>query len=128
MIISGQTQFYILLYSILAGVLTGVLFDLYRVIRGFQSSNKVVTFIEDVLFWIAASMIVFIFMLITNYAYISLYIYLYIGVGLFIYLKLVSHYFICIQHNIVKTLLKIIRISINIVLYPFELIFNIKRK
>ena len=47
-------QFNIVIYSILAGIITGVLFDIYRVIRGLNS-KKILTIIEDILFWILIS-------------------------------------------------------------------------
>lgn len=123
MIISLQNQFNLIIHSILAGMITGVLFDIYRIIRGFENPNRIITFIEDILFWFFAGILVFIFLVYTTYVYVGVYLYLYIASGLYIYLKLFSKYFIRIQHSVFKTIFSLVRITINILLYPIELIF-----
>ncbi|KOA18772.1 spore cortex protein YabQ [Clostridium homopropionicum DSM 5847] len=123
MIISLQNQFNLIIHSILAGIITGVLFDIYRIIRGFENPNRIITFIEDILFWFFAGILVFIFLVYTTYVYVGVYLYLYIALGLYIYLKVFSRYFIRIQHNVFKVSFSLVRITINILLYPIELIF-----
>ena len=61
-------QFSIILYALLAGILTGLMFDLYRIIRG-SKVPKVIIVVEDILFWGLAAMVVFAFLLYTNYFY-----------------------------------------------------------
>lgn len=122
MLISIETQFNLILYSILAGILTGILFDIYRLIRGFENPDRIVTFIEDILFWVFAGLLVFIFLLYTGYVYVGVHLYLYIALGLYIYLKLVSTRFLRIQYKFIKTLSRILRVTRNFLLYPLELI------
>lgn len=129
MLFSVSSQFNLLIFSLLAGILTGVLFDIYRVIRGFKVPNKIVTFIEDTLFWIFTSIIIFIFLLNTNFAYMRGYVYLSIAVGIILYIGLISKHFIKVQHKIIKIIAKFIRISFNLFIYPFNLLFyKLKRK
>jgi spore cortex biosynthesis protein YabQ len=124
-----STQFNLLVFSILAGVITGVLFDLYRVFRGLECPNRVITFIEDTLFWILTGIIVFIFLLSTNYAYMREYVYIAIAVGILLYMAFISKYFIKVQYKIIKTVTKFTRVIFNFLLYPIQLLFyNIKRK
>ena len=47
------------LYSIIAGILTGFLFDFYRTFRGFENIHKVLIIIEDILFWILLGILIF---------------------------------------------------------------------
>ena len=49
MLLNTGIQFSIIMYAILAGILTGAMFDLYRIIRG-SNVNKVIIAIEDILF------------------------------------------------------------------------------
>lgn len=124
-----STQFNLIVFSILAGVITGVLFDLYRVFRGLECPNKFVTFIEDTLFWILTGIIVFIFLLRTNYAYMREYVYIAIAAGILIYMVLISKYFIKVQYKVIRTVTKFIRISVNFLFYPLQLlVYSIKRK
>ena len=69
-------QFSIILYALLAGILTGAMFDLYRIIRG-SKIPKAIIVIEDILFWVLAAMIVFTFLLYTNYAFLGAYVYVF---------------------------------------------------
>ncbi|MCM8709563.1 spore cortex biosynthesis protein YabQ [Clostridium sp. SYSU_GA19001] len=129
MLFPVSVQLNILIFSILAGVLTGILFDLYRVFRGLENPNRIVTFIEDMLFWIFTGIVVFIFLLFTNYAYMRMYVYAAIGIGIIIYMEMISKIFIKVQYKLIKSIIKFIRITFNFLTYPIQLLFyNIKRK
>lgn len=129
MILSISDQLRLVIFSLIAGVITGILFDFYRLIRGFTNTNKIITFIEDTLFWIFAGIVVFIFLLYTNYAYIGMYVYMWIAVGIYLYLKSLSRVFLSCQHKLLRILGRIFRMVINIIIYPFQfIIYNIKRK
>ena len=129
MLSSFSTQFNLLFFSLLAGIITGVLFDLYRVFRGLENPNIVVTFIQDTLFWILTGIIVFIFLLSTNHAYMREYVYITIAAGVLLYMALLSKYFIKVQYKVIRITTKFIRITLNFVLYPLQLLFyTIKRK
>lgn len=122
MIISINKQLMLILLSIIAGLIIGGLYDIYRLIRGIESPNKVITFIEDILFWIFNALVVFIFLYIYEYAYIGFYLYLWIIAGLAIYLKLFSSFLIKVLYVVFKTIGKCLRILKNIILYPIEII------
>ena len=129
MVISMSQQFRLVIFSLIAGLITGVLFDSYRLIRGFSNVNRIITFIEDTLFWIFTSVVVFIFLLYTNYAYIGVYVYMCIGIGIYLYIKLLSRFFVSTQYKIFKVLGKILRVTKNFILYPFQfIIYSFKRK
>lgn len=129
MVISISQQFRLVIFSLAAGLITGMLFDSYRLIRGFSTVNKIITFIEDTLFWIFTSVVVFIFLLCTNYAYIGMYVYMCIAIGVYLYIKLISKFFISSQYRIFKALGKVLRIGKNFILYPFQfIIYSFKRK
>ena len=121
MLISIETQLNVLIYSIIAGMITGVLFDIYRMIRSFKNPKAILTFFSDIIFWVFSAFIIFLFLLYTNYAFMEIYIFLYIALGTYIYLKLLSRFFTYINNKIIKTLGVIIRILKNNITYPFEL-------
>ena len=129
MLISMSIQIKLVGFSIFAGAITGILFDIYRILRGFENPKKVLTFIEDTLFWIFTSLVVFVFLLFTNYAYMGIYVYMYIALGIYLYIKLISKMFIKVQFRIMKIGGKTLRITKNILMYPFDLAFyKIKSK
>ncbi|MDM8312001.1 MAG: spore cortex biosynthesis protein YabQ [Clostridium cadaveris] len=115
-------QVKIVIFSILAGVLTGIMFDLYRLYRGFTTS-KIVMIIEDILFWILATIVVFIFLLNTNYAFVSAYVYISIGMGILLYLRLFSKILRKFYYKTFRSIYKGIRVIGKQISYPFKLLF-----
>lgn len=109
-------------YSILAGVLTGIIFDFYRTFRGFENIHKLLIIIEDILFWILSGILIFIFLLYTNQAVIGLYVYLWMALGIYLYMKFISKIFTNVQYKLISNISKVIRILINIVVYPIKLV------
>lgn len=128
MLISSSTQMLILIAAFFAGINIGILFDIYRVIRGFSNPNIFVTFVEDILFWILSSILIFIFLLFTNFAFLSVYTYFYIFMGLYLYFKIASNSAIKYFHRFFYILMIIFRVSKNYLIYPVYLILKHKNK
>jgi spore cortex biosynthesis protein YabQ len=129
MVISLLMQSKLLIFSVLAGVLTGFLFDTYRIFRGFENIPQLLIIVEDILFWTLAAIVVFIFLLFTNYAFVGLYVYFLIALGIYIYMKLISRHFTSLQYIIIINFSRMIRIIINLVFYPFRLlIYSLSEK
>ncbi|GAA0694003.1 MULTISPECIES: spore cortex biosynthesis protein YabQ [Clostridium] len=122
MVLTMTLQVKIVIFSILAGVLTGIMFDLYRLYRGFTTS-KIVMIIEDILFWILATIVVFIFLLNTNYAFVSAYVYISIGMGILLYLRLFSKILRKFYYKTFRSIYKGIRVIGKQISYPFKLLF-----
>ena len=118
-----RVQLNIVIYSLLAGLLTGTFFDAYRVIRG-SNVNKIVMWIEDLLFWVLCAVIIFTFLLYFNYAFLGIYVYMFMFLSLLIYFKLVSNKIVKIEKIIKMELLKVIRIIFKNVIYPFKIILE----
>ncbi|MFT5875979.1 MAG: spore cortex biosynthesis protein YabQ [Clostridium sp.] len=131
MIISLMNQVKILIFGLLSGIITGVFFDIYRLIRGFQNPNKILTIIQDLLFWTLTSIVVFIFLMYTSEGYINFYVYLCLIIGVYVYLKLISRTFIKVQYKSLKFNGKVYRVVLNAILYPVDLLLyklKIKKK
>lgn len=124
MILSNLSQFNLLFYSFISGIITGILFDIYRVIRGLELPNKILGFIEDLLFWILSAIIIFIFLLYSNNAIMGIYVYLFISLGVYVYIRLLSKKLIYIEFRILTFFTKIIRITFNLIIYPIRILFN----
>lgn len=128
MLLKWNYQFIILLSSFLTGIIMGIMYDIYRVLRGLDNKNKIITAIEDVLFWIFASSIAFVFLLFTNYAILGPYAYMYIALGLYIHLRYVSKIMVRFNYRCYLALGKVLRIIINYAKYPFQLLLENKKK
>ena len=115
-------QFRIILYALLAGILTGLMFDLYRIIRG-NKIPKAIIVVEDILFWVLAAMSIFTFLLYTNYAFLGVYVYAFMLISLGLYMKFVSNRCIRFELEIVNGAGKMFRVIFKNVIYPFKIIF-----
>lgn len=122
MLLDTNIQFSIILYALLAGILTGLMFDLYRIIRG-SKVPKFIIAIEDTLFWILAAMIIFAFLLYTNYAFLGAYVYIFMLISLGLYMKFISNRCIRFELEVVNILSKVFRIIFKNIIYPFKIIF-----
>ena len=121
MLLEINMQFKIVIYSIMAGIITGILFDMYRIIRDLNS-KRIIAMIEDILFWVLAGMIIFTFLLYVNYAFLTPYVYIFIIISLLFYFKFISNYFYNTEKIIVNGICTIIRISIKNLIYPLKFI------
>ncbi|WP_133014604.1 spore cortex biosynthesis protein YabQ [Clostridium cuniculi] len=115
-------QFSIILYALLAGILTGLMFDLYRIIRG-SKIPKAIIVVEDTLFWVLAAMVIFTFLLYTNYAFLGVYVYAFMLISLGLYMKFVSNKCIRFELEVVNGLGKAFRVIFKNIIYPFKIIF-----
>jgi spore cortex biosynthesis protein YabQ len=123
MITSIATQIALITFSFLSGLLTGLIYDIYRLFGDFRTANKIIRFITDLLFWILTAVFVFIFLLYTNNGHVGFYVYIYIFFGIFVYNKLISKAYMNIQKSVVICIGKFFRIIKNRIFYLFALLF-----
>ena len=114
-------QINLVIYSLIGGVITGILFDIYRGIRGLNSI-KILTIIEDILFCILIALVVFTFLLYTNYAFLTPYVYIFIIIAILLYVKFISKYFYDSEMEISRLFYKTIRILLKNIWYPLKII------
>lgn len=113
-------QLDIIFYTFLSGVLVGILFDEYRIIRG-SNTIKIISIIEDILFWILTAIIIFIFLLYNSYAFLGMYVYVFIIISLNLYFKFISKYIIIVEKFIGKIIIKVLRVVFKHLIYPIKL-------
>ncbi|WP_294378772.1 spore cortex biosynthesis protein YabQ [uncultured Clostridium sp.] len=114
-------QLDIVIYSCIAGFILGILFDIYRIFRGF-STIKFITVIEDILFWLLSSLIIFSFLLYMNYAFLTLYVYIFMIITLGIYFRVFSRYFYDFEKKVVQKIYKALRIILKNIMYYFKIV------
>ena len=114
-------QISLVIYSLIGGFITGILFDIYRGIRGINSM-KILTIVEDILFSILIALIVFTFLLYTNYAFLTPYVYAFIIIAILFYFRYISKYFYTGEIVVAKLFYKLIRILLKNIWYPLKII------
>ncbi|NKF08058.1 spore cortex biosynthesis protein YabQ [Clostridium gasigenes] len=123
MLLPIRIQFDIVLYALLAGLLTGIMFDLYRIIRG-AKVPKFIVFIQDILFWSLAAVIVFTFLLYTNYAFLGAYVYIFMVISLLFYLRFISSLIFKVELIIIGKIRGVSRLIFKNIVYPIKLIYS----
>lgn len=114
-------QINLVIYSLVGGFIAGILFDIYRGIRGINSI-KILIIIEDILFCILIALIVFTFLLYTNYAFLTPYVYAFIIIAILLYFRFISKYFYVSEVVVFKIFCKSIRVLLKNVWYPLKII------
>ncbi len=116
-----QNQAYLFLVFSLTGVEIGILFDFFRILRRTIKTGNIVTYIQDILFWILTGILVLYNIWYFNNGEIRVYMFLGIIIGTLIYMLTLSNIF-------VKLFTKILSIIIKVLEIPFKTIITVFRK
>ena len=111
----AQNQAYLFLVFSLTGVAIGILFDFFRILRRSIKTSNLVTYIQDILFWILTGIIVLNSIWYFNNGELRIFVFLGLIIGLLIYMTTLSSI-------IVKIFTKLLVILINILKVPFKMI------
>lgn len=114
-------QLYSLLIFTITGITIGIFFDIFRILRKAFKTPDIITYIEDIIFWIFTG-IFFLFVLFKfNNGEIRNYVIIGLLLGIMIYILTISKHFI--KANVI-----IINLIKKIISYPIKLIWNLLNK
>ena len=116
-----QNQAYLFLVFSLTGVTIGVLFDFFRILRRAIKTANIITYIEDVLFWILTGILILYNIWYFNNGEIRVYMFLGIILGVLIYMSTLSNIVVKLFTRILGTIIKVLEL-------PFKTINAIFRK
>ena len=117
----AQNQAYLFLVFSLTGVAIGILFDFFRILRKSIKTSNLVTYIQDILFWILTGIIVLYSIWYFNNGELRIFVFLGLIIGILIYMTTLSSI-------IVKIFTKILVFGINILKVPFKIIYSLISK
>lgn len=117
----AQNQAFLFLVFTLTGVIIGVLFDFFRILRRTIKTSNVITYIEDVLFWILTGLLILYNIWYFNDGEIRIFMFLGIIMGVLIYMSTISSILIKIFTKLLRAILKVLEI-------PFKAITSFFRK
>lgn len=121
-------QAYLFLIFTINGIIIGLLFDIFRILRRSFKTSDVMTYIQDILFWILTGLILLYSIFTFSNGEIRFYMFLGVFLGCLIYMLLFSKYFIKINVKIILVLKKIIGRILSIVLFPINIIIRFIKK
>lgn len=101
----AENQAYLFLTFSFTGIIIGVLFDFFRILRRTIKTSNIATYIEDVLFWVLTGFLILYNIMYFNSGEIRIYMFLAIILGVLIYMFTLSNILIKIFSKILKVII-----------------------
>ena len=93
---------------IVSGIGISIFFDIFRVLRRSIKTTNVITYVEDLIFWIIVGAFLIWELFTVSYGYLRSYIFIGLILGVVLYLITLSKYFIKVNVKILNFIKKII--------------------
>ena len=110
-----QNQAYLFLVFSLTGVVIGILFDFFRILRRSIKTSNIVTYIQDILFWILAGIIVLHSIWYFNNGELRIYVLLGISIGVLLYMTTLSNIVIKVFTTITTFIISILKVPFKVI-------------
>ena len=124
--VSNQANLFLIFT--LEGITIGLIFDIFRILRKSFKTSDIVTYIEDILFWLITGILLLYTIFVFNYGEIRFFMFVGIFLGAMLYMLLISRYVIKISVTVIEILKKIITFIFKISIFPFRFIYKILKK
>ena len=124
----AQNQAYLFLVFSMTGIVIGILFDIFRILRITIKTSNIITYIEDVLFWILTGLLILYNIWYFNDGEIRIFMFLGMILGILIYISTLSSIFIKIFSKLLQTIIKLLKIPFKALLVIFQKIMTIYTK
>ena len=116
-------QLFCLIAFIITGIVIGVLFDIFRILRRSFKTADWLTTLQDILFWILAGFVILFSIFKFSNGEIRSYIFIGIALGVLIYILTISKYIIKYSVIMIKFAKKMISYPLNLILKILNLLF-----
>lgn len=121
-------QAYLFLIFTINGIIIGLLFDIFRILRRTFKTSDMTTYIQDILFWILTGFVLLYSIFTFSNGEIRFYMFLGVFLGCLIYMLAFSKQFIKINVKIIEVLKKTIGKIISIIIFPIKIIIRLIKK
>lgn len=117
----ASNQAYLFMVFSIVGVIIGILFDIFRIIRKTFKTNDIITYLEDILFWILTGIIIIYAMYQFCDGELRFFMIIGIVMGTCLYIVTISQY-------VIKISVCIINIVKKTLIYPIIAIYRLIKK
>ena len=107
-------QAYLFLVFTLDGFIIGSIFDFFRILRKSFKTPNLVTYIEDIIFWILTGFLILYSIFTFNNGEIRFFMFIGIAIGIILYMLTLSNYLIKINLFIIQTIKNVTKNIINL--------------
>jgi spore cortex biosynthesis protein YabQ len=120
-----EFQSFVFMFTVYGGIIIGILYDIYRVLKGSKKGDGLITSIWDFLFLFAAMVVVLWALFSSNYGDIRAYVFIGFVVGFFLYDRILSRVAVALFIFIRKNVIFFFKTTNSIMIMPFKFIFNL---
>lgn len=127
----GETvlnQAYIFGIFVLVGLLIGILFDVFRILRKSFKTPDIITYLQDILFWLLTGSFILFAIFKFNSGELRAYLFFGIAIGIILYILIFSKIFIYVNVTIINWIKNILHIILNIFIFPLKILRKILLK
>ena len=103
----------------------GFFYDFFKIFRKYIVHNNIIINIEDTIYWLFTSIIVFLISLYQNNGEIRIFFILGIFISMLLYNLIISPFFLNLSTKIINTIFKLYLLIFKAICMPFLIIFNI---
>jgi len=125
MIISVNSQAYVFLCTIIGGMAIALVYDIFRIFRKAVKTGSLVTYVQDLLYWLIVAVIMFLTIYYSNDGELRAYLFIGAFIGVILYALLLSRIVMRSSLFIIKMMKYVIKTLIFILSYPIRLILRI---
>jgi spore cortex biosynthesis protein YabQ len=118
-------QVYIFMYAIVGGAIAAFFYDFLRIKRRAIKTNAIIVSIEDIIYWLAAAVFLFITVYKSNSGEMRGYILIGNIIGVLLYESLFSSIFIASSVMIINIIKRIVIFIFKVVSYPFIMLYKV---
>ena len=108
-----------------AGAAIGVLYDVFRVLRKTAPHKNPFVQLEDLLFWLITTLLMFYFMLNTHYGEIRFYSIMGTALGMITYFATLSPWVVKIAVALVEFIKQVVATAVKIILLPINILLRL---
>jgi len=123
-----SNQAYLFLIFAINGIIIGLVFDAFRILRKSFKTSDLITVIQDILFWIITGTIILYSIFIFNDGEIRFFMFVAIFLGAALYMLLLSQYIIKISVGVIDIFKKVIKFILKILAFPIKIISKTIKK
>lgn len=125
MILSMSEQTWLFLTTVAAGFVIGFVYDIFRILRKTVPHNDFIVQIEDILYCVAVSLLMFYFMLHRNYGEIRFFSIAGAALGMILYFCTLSPLVMKVSVTVIQFLKKVVLTALGILFWPIKAIIKL---
>jgi len=125
MILSMPDQAWLFLSTVVAGMVIGLFYDVFRIIRKTTPHREWVVQLEDVLFWVIATGAMFYFMLQRNFGEIRVFSLLGTAIGAVLYMATFSPLVLKISVVVIDFVKRVVTTTVRVIFFPIKFLYSL---